>query len=830
MATDMNYFHGRISAKTAETRLLKHKTDNEGLYLLRERQGGRYIISYVETQHKDVGHILVPTGVDSKGQPLTSFLKNNPQLRSVQDILEFISSRCSGRIKMQCPLSKDEFKFDNDAVIDLEEDGLTCYICDLKVSNKKAHIRSHYVHYCQHCDKVIHQNSVKNHEIDHSKNYHCVKCNFKTNYEDKMTSHIQNGCESQTYHCPLNRTICNFKTICKDELTNHIKTSHFSCDRCDRVFRLSSKLEIHKAKAHGDHFKCPSCGKLFPSLSNRNRHLAEVKCVKPEIDTENDNEKSKSASINPKHHGTLEMWEQVTGLRWEEVTEGGKVDHVEGETLKQMYEDQSIPQNPIESSEENLSSERDPRVVTFEEIVKMSGDGGWDDVTIICADGKFKSSSFLLATMFPVIRSVFSDVLVDDDVFISLPDVSVAHIQMFFQSVHQKNSIIRVGDGISQLLGSKLQCLGNKSKSEVEYDYHNDHDYLDNGGEDVKQENINLVRIKFRKKPIALDDEFEDIMNKICEKENSHIRLCVICRRRVRRNENTKIPRFIEDEDGFKCRKCSRKQVPCELCGKMLSLRAMRKHMKLHGEKQNRQCFGECGNPECRKIFEYPSALRRHQEKNQTPQTCHICGYIGKSVSSLKSHLLTHDSTRSRCPHCSQYTPNDRFEEHKKECRERRMCVCNICGTTFNGREGLQSHIRKWHDNHKPKHKCGKCNKTFIAVMELKRHMVSHEDKTSCPECGLKVRHLKLHIEQVHTPDDQKPFQCQDCGKGFVEKRVLEHHRMNVHLKLRPYNCRYGCDIAYNDTSNRNQHEKKTHGKLFTTEREEKVKFFNAVT
>ena len=108
--------------------------------------------------------------------------------------------------------------------------------------------------------------------------------------------------------------------------------------------------------------------------------------------------------------------------------------------------------------------------------------------------------------------------------------------------------------------------------------------------------------------------------------------------------------------------------------------------------------------------------------------------------------------------------------------------------------------------------------------------MVSHEDKTSCPECGLKVRHLKLHIEQVHTPDDQKPFQCQDCGKGFVEKRVLEHHRMNVHLKLRPYNCRYGCDIAYNDTSNRNQHEKKTHGKLFTTEREEKVKFFNAVT
>jgi len=413
-------------------------------------------------------------------------------------------------------------------------------------------------------------------------------------------------------------------------------------------------------------------------------------------------------------------------------------------------------------------------------------------------------------------------------VFISLPDVNVAHLKMFFQSVYQKNSIIRVGDGISHLLSSKLQGMGFNSRSEeVEYDHHNDHDYLYNGGEGVKQENINLVRINFQKKAISRNDEFEDILREICQKQDSRRIPCGICGRRVMRKS-----RWDEDLDqgGFKCRKCSRKLVPCEICGKMLSLRAMRSHMKLHREKQNRQCFGECGNPECRKIFEYPSALLRHQDKNQIPQTCHICGYIGKSISSLKSHLLTHDSTRSRCPHCSQYTPNDRFEEHKKECQERRMCVCNICGKSFNGREVLQYHIRKWHDNHKPKHKCGKCNKTFIEVIDLKRHMVSHEDKTSCPQCGLKVRRLKDHMKQAHTPDNQKPFQCQDCGKGFVEKRGLEHHRMNVHLKLRPYNCRYGCDIAYNDTSNRNQHEKKTHGKLFTTAKEEKVKFYNAVT
>ena len=76
----------------------------------------------------------------------------------------------------------------------------------------------------------------------------------------------------------------------------------------------------------------------------------------------------------------------------------------------------------------------------------------------------------------------------------------------------------------------------------------------------------------------------------------------------------------------------------------------------------------------------------------------------------------------------------------------------------------------------------------------------------------------------AHTPDEEKKYQCPDCGKGFLTNTVMEQHRMNVHLKLRPHSCRYGCDISYNDTSNRNQHEKKKHGKLFTTEKEEKLK------
>ena len=102
---------------------------------------------------------------------------------------------------------------------------------------------------------------------------------------------------------------------------------------------------------------------------------------------------------------------------------------------------------------------------------------------------------------------------------------------------------------------------------------------------------------------------------------------------------------------------------------------------------------------------------------------------------------------------------------------------------------------------------CHKCDYSCESNGVLKAHMETHEEKKPCPECGMKVRNLREHIAAVHTPDEMKKFQCQDCGKGFNSALKVEKHRMNVHLKLRPYNCRFGCNVSYNDTSNRNQQD-----------------------
>ena len=78
--------------------------------------------------------------------------------------------------------------------------------------------------------------------------------------------------------------------------------------------------------------------------------------------------------------------------------------------------------------------------------------------------------------------------------------------------------------------------------------------------------------------------------------------------------------------------------------------------------------------------------------------------------------------------------------------------------------------------------------------------------------CDKEVSKLKIHIETVHKDDNDKRYKCEQCNKGFFDRNRLDAHIMNVHLKLRPWKCRKGCDQSYNDRSNMIQHEKRSHG------------------
>ena len=97
---------------------------------------------------------------------------------------------------------------------------------------------------------------------------------------------------------------------------------------------------------------------------------------------------------------------------------------------------------------------------------------------------------------------------------------------------------------------------------------------------------------------------------------------------------------------------------------------------------------------------------------------------------------------------------------------------------------------------------------TFKCIAERDQHKGLVHLKIMCPDCGkiVQTRKLKYHILQKHTPDNEKPHQCQQCGKGFVERYVLDDH-MNTHTGAKPHKCKY-CPASFASNGTMRMHQK----------------------
>ena len=461
------------------------------------------------------------------------------------------------------------------------------------------------------------------------------------------------------------------------------------------------------------------------------------------------------------------------------------------------------------------------------EVLKLSDSSLYQDVILLCSDGSLKMSSFLLAAVFPLFKNVLSDVTQhEEDTVISLPDVFRGEMENLLNDLTKGELKIFPGDTVKFFLQNlngylietrehvenetKLEPDPYKLESfkspinikeneadpsvEVEIDFSD----LDPLIDDIKEETEFFDR---KKNPLKQKKErrCEGRRPKFCTYDEcnwstfSNSRLEV----HLRRHENGKRTLF--------ARKCI-----AENCEFEAPTSTLRQHLETIHSDLSPNC-NQCGKG-FTSFGDVLSHLRSvHDEYVKKPRyKCEICGYVFPKLSHLNRHMdSVHKKLTIECDRCNKKFRKANFSRHKCFVTPKKD-ICTICGKSV---QDVKLHIEGVHEGKMVQ--CPICQKS-LKEGSLRVHMLSHEEmKQCCPTCGISVQNLELHNKRVHTVDEEKQFQCQDCGKGFIRKHYLETHRINVHLKTYPYQCRYGCDVKYNDISNRNSHEKKKHGQLF---------------
>jgi hypothetical protein len=139
---------------------------------------------------------------------------------------------------------------------------------------------------------------------------------------------------------------------------------------------------------------------------------------------------------------------------------------------------------------------------------------------------------------------------------------------------------------------------------------------------------------------------------------------------------------------------------------------------------------------------------------------------------------------RPKCPHCAKsYNLKTGLEKHieGRRCAVQKHYTCEECGKGLKSKQAFEDHMQM--HTGIPNHLCDKCDQKCYSRAALTNHVINKHDHCC----------------------------CETCGKGFTNQRALTDH-MNIHLNLKPYICREGCDMAYSDRSCRNQHERRAHG------------------
>lgn len=240
-------------------------------------------------------------------------------------------------------------------------------------------------------------------------------------------------------------------------------------------------------------------------------------------------------------------------------------------------------------------------------------------------------------------------------------------------------------------------------------------------------------------------------------------------------------------------------EVTCHYCGKICAARRkLLNHFRIvhklpHAPFVCHFCGKEFGSHR-----HYDYHMERHIYGKQ-PYQCHHCSKRFQVKRSLHQHILQYHMSKESCDllcdECDErFASMEILRRHKRRRHKKTAdrVECDICGKSILNEYGLLVHKRKVHtfEGQAVSVKCDKCNYTTTNEKYLKIHALQHLDEVDkpfhCQYCGKGFINKSIGIRHEWTHTDTRPFKCTVCQKSFRHRADLTSHT-RLHTGEKPY-------------------------------------------
>ena len=232
------------------------------------------------------------------------------------------------------------------------------------------------------------------------------------------------------------------------------------------------------------------------------------------------------------------------------------------------------------------------------------------------------------------------------------------------------------------------------------------------------------------------------------------------------------------------------KDYKCEVCEKAFTSNStLKNHIETFHYVQNGDgVYKKYQCKSCEKSFKNIAMLKDHAKsvhEGINAWKCDLCDETFGFRVVLRTHMRDFhgDSLKLNCKYCeTSFSNRSSLNEHIRESHKDTL-QCQLCNKIFSVRKKLVLHLRIDH----PKKKCELCGSNYQHLIDLQKHKkaihgIDYElpgPKFICEECGkvcLNTSQLLSHKDKVHNVSSEPDSICNQCGKSFKRKRLLEQH------------------------------------------------------